>query len=715
MALNRLIHKIGPLHKQLYAYREGIGTTECLTDLLNCINNNKATIVFIDFEKAFELANTTVILYSLAKKGTKGHLLAWIQNYTTNRQARVKFQGHNSEYKNLENGTPQGGILSPVLFNILIENIAELDLPPLTDIFIFADDVAVVSRGPRRIGNIQLALNTINTKATELGLKINTNKTKAMSVKSDEPHFRLRIAAQDIEWVEQYKYLGVYLDKQFSSNTHITHLRERAKARLAPMKYMTNTKVGAQIEIQKLYYLATIRSLIDYSAPILVNLKETQYTKLEVLQNNALRLMLGAPMWTRLCNLQFECNIPTLKNRIEMRNIHITAKSLLSDRNSHTKAKITDDINKADIARRQNTYSTFIGNIIRKHNLLETFCNIRPDKLHENYNPKPWNRIVADFNFTKLPTSKHLCNTEIMHAAATQAINKVEIGNPYVIYTDGSVDTTTNTAGSAVYSSNYTANWRISNTASTLQTELVAIMQSLKYTIAHEEGPVVIHTDSMSSLQSLRKHKIKENKHLISSIHTLIEQHINQNRKVTFNWIPSHINIQGNEEADKLAKQTNQIDRVQINIQQSLQQLKNTTKTLVRKDLTDNVRFWVQQQSNTATWYYKVTELIPPPIDKHTSRELAVIIHRLRLGYRANWEIVANTIRPCSLCDTENDTPLLHYLLKCQHTQPLRLNTNIPQDIYSEEALETAYTIAKNITQNPEAFQNSLLQHPPPR
>ncbi|XP_066943290.1 uncharacterized protein [Macrobrachium rosenbergii] len=52
MVLNRITYKIGPLHKQLYAYQQGVGTTECLTDVLSYINQGKAVVVFIDFEKA---------------------------------------------------------------------------------------------------------------------------------------------------------------------------------------------------------------------------------------------------------------------------------------------------------------------------------------------------------------------------------------------------------------------------------------------------------------------------------------------------------------------------------------------------------------------------------------------------------------------------------------------------------------------------------------
>ena len=141
MVLERLKHRVGPLHPHLYAYQEGVGTTECITDVLSCINNRPALVAFLDFEKAFELANSAAFFISLVRKGIKGHILAWNKNYLMNRQARVKFQGTFSTYKDLENGTPQGGILRPDLFNLLMENLLNLQLPRNVDTFIFANDV----------------------------------------------------------------------------------------------------------------------------------------------------------------------------------------------------------------------------------------------------------------------------------------------------------------------------------------------------------------------------------------------------------------------------------------------------------------------------------------------------------------------------------------------------------------------------------------------
>ena len=343
------------------------------------------------------------------------------------------------------------------------------------------------------------------------------------------------------------------------------------------------------------------------------------------------------------------------------------------------------------------------------------FTKIKEDAYSQNYRPVPWEASGAHFNVTKLPKSKHMCSDEEMLEAAQTAIRLTETNNPYVLYTDGSVDTTTETAGSAVHSSRFTAGWRITNGASTMQTELVAILEALRYTADNESGPVVIHCDSLAALQALQANKIKENKNLLSQVHTLIKQHKDQNRKVTLNWIPSHIGIHGNEEADRLAKQTNQIADVQINVQPSLQQLKNQTRHISKKSMTDNINFWVGHNSRSAKWYNKATKLEPPPVDKHTPRELAVIIHRLRLGYKANWQIIAGVNRPCEHCENDTNEPLLHYLLECQHTRTLRNNISVPSDIHADASTDTACSIVKQITDNLEYHSNTLITYPPPR
>lgn len=73
-------------------------------------------------------------------------------------KARVRFQGHISTFLQFENGTHQGGILGPLLFNILIAEILSTPLPLIVHILAYADGIQVISTGSYRLPNTQQAL-----------------------------------------------------------------------------------------------------------------------------------------------------------------------------------------------------------------------------------------------------------------------------------------------------------------------------------------------------------------------------------------------------------------------------------------------------------------------------------------------------------------------------------------------------------------------------
>ncbi|KAG0724244.1 RNA-directed DNA polymerase from mobile element jockey [Chionoecetes opilio] len=146
IVLNRLTWAVGFLHQDLFAYRRGTGTAECLSTLLCAASSGDTTVAFLDLEKDFELANCPVML--LVRKGVCGRLLIWLRDFLSGRAARVAFQGQTSQLHQHENGTPQGSILSPFLFNILMEELISLPLPPGTKLLCYADDLALYCTGP---------------------------------------------------------------------------------------------------------------------------------------------------------------------------------------------------------------------------------------------------------------------------------------------------------------------------------------------------------------------------------------------------------------------------------------------------------------------------------------------------------------------------------------------------------------------------------------
>ena len=421
-------------------------------------------------------------------------------------------------------------------------------------------------------------------------------------------------------------------------------------------------------------------------------------------------------MWTRICNLQAEANLPPLHTRIQIKNTHTITKTLLQRPNSYLAKRIKEDLHKHPDLPKPNTYTTTLLNCIEACGMSTTIAQIQADSPDPNFSkPAPWEPFPANIIYTKLPLSKSNCSPATLKASAetTIAISTQPGGITY--YTDGTVDPITGSTGAGVYSSRLTASWRTSNSCSTLQTELTAIRLTLQYSLQSEEGPVTIITDSKSSLQALQQKGFRENKNLLSNIIHLLHQHQRQGRPVNLSWIPSHINIHGNDMADEMAKNSLSSTTITTHIQPSLSQYKNLTNHIPKKAILNNLNHWINQGSASSTWYKNTTKLTPPPIDRYTPRNLAVIISRLRLGYKCCWEVVQPREMQCQYCDTSPCHPLYHYLLECPTTHTFRTNLNNLVQASHPNAAKDASIVAQHILSNLDTHQNTLTNHPPPR
>jgi hypothetical protein len=73
--------------------------------------------------------------------------------------------------------------------------------------------------------NLQTSFNVIQHSFRGLQLLLNASKTKSML-------FIRLLPAPALEYVENYKYLGVWLDCKLSFQNHIKHLQSKIKSRI---------------------------------------------------------------------------------------------------------------------------------------------------------------------------------------------------------------------------------------------------------------------------------------------------------------------------------------------------------------------------------------------------------------------------------------------------------------------------------------------------
>ena len=116
MVAVRLQKILPPPPRNSHGFVQGRSTADALSQVIDFISSRRSAVgVFIDLEKAFELAQHDTILATLAGLGVRGNLLAWLRNYLTGRSGQVSFLGRMSRRHDLRCGVPQGSVLGPAL------------------------------------------------------------------------------------------------------------------------------------------------------------------------------------------------------------------------------------------------------------------------------------------------------------------------------------------------------------------------------------------------------------------------------------------------------------------------------------------------------------------------------------------------------------------------------------------------------------------------
>ena len=205
--------------------------------------------VFFDISAAYDSVWHTGLLYKLAKSGIKGKMLAWIQNFLKDRKFQVYFEGEYSEEKKIISGVPQGSILSPTLFNIMISDIPRVEGVTLSE---YADDLLIYAADTdkTKVGNmIQKQIDCLFRWTEEWGFTLNPQKTKAML---HTARFiaapMLNINGNKIEYVQAHKYLGMIIDgPELTWKRHIESLHNKCISKVNCIKVMSSHKWG-QIE-----------------------------------------------------------------------------------------------------------------------------------------------------------------------------------------------------------------------------------------------------------------------------------------------------------------------------------------------------------------------------------------------------------------------------------------------------------------------------------
>lgn len=152
--------------------------------------------------------------------GFNDTFVQWIKIFYKNPWSRGRANGHCSEFFPLGRGTHQGDSLSPSLFALSIEPLAELIrtnplIQGISDegkdqhkLALFADDIILFLENPTT--SVPALLHSLNEYSAVSGYKVNTSKSKAMMITGNWPS-QLDELVSFRRSKQGFRYLGVVL------------------------------------------------------------------------------------------------------------------------------------------------------------------------------------------------------------------------------------------------------------------------------------------------------------------------------------------------------------------------------------------------------------------------------------------------------------------------------------------------------------------------
>ena len=167
--------------------------------------------VYMDYQKAYDAVPHKRLHNKLTSYGIHEQLIAWIDNFLSNRVQQVGVNGERSEWHNVTSGIPQGSVLVPLLFVIFIN-----DLPETvnSDAYLFADDTKIfkIIKSSDDSTILQEDLTKLEEWSDTWLLRFHSDKCKNMHIgkKNDDNSYSLH--RKLLEKVIEEKDIGVVID-----------------------------------------------------------------------------------------------------------------------------------------------------------------------------------------------------------------------------------------------------------------------------------------------------------------------------------------------------------------------------------------------------------------------------------------------------------------------------------------------------------------------
>lgn len=285
-------------------FRKNRSTVDHICTLTSIIENrklqNKSTFTaFIDFRKAYDSIDRCLLFDKLRNIGICGYMYNALVSIYSNVQCCVRINGFMSDWFQVKCGLKQGCILSPLLFNLYINDLVSfLDTLSVgvtigTDIInclFYADDLVLLAESP---SDLQLLLDKLEVWTTNNKMSINFDKSNIVHFRNSTTRKTLAkfsCAGNSVSVVDHYIYLGVLLHEHLDYSFTAKRVAASANRALGLLIAKFKSTGGLPFKTFTKLYENTVVPIITYSSAVW---GYKQFPCIDAVQNKASRFFLG--------------------------------------------------------------------------------------------------------------------------------------------------------------------------------------------------------------------------------------------------------------------------------------------------------------------------------------------------------------------------------------------------------------------------------------
>ncbi|KAM7289972.1 hypothetical protein ISCGN_030100 [Ixodes scapularis] len=603
----------------MVGFRAGLSTQDILLQLSEQIikstgNLDTAAILALDLTKAFDNVTHESILGGLGSVNPGERTYNYIKAFLSERTAVVNVGDLTSDTTQLgSRGTPQGAVLSPILFNLAVINIPKrLGQIPQLRHSLYADDITLwIGRGSDAHieETLQQGVDIVAEEAERAGLACSPAKSELILLrpsntrKQNNADIELHINGRSIPVVSELKILGLQIQANRLNNKFLERIESQINQTIGLLKRVTNKHKGLNEQDRIRILQAFVLSRLTYSAPYL-RLTPAFTNKVNTLIRKAYKIALRLPPST-----------PTAK--LEGLGLHNHLDELIE---AHRAVQLT------------RLSRTPTG----RHILAS--LNIGCHKLHQDKSPiRPniHNKIIAN----PLPRNVHPTHNLARRKQRAISLQRTYGDNPGVLYVDAAEYRHHGAFTAAVTDNLHTPIDAVTVLTTDPETaEEVAI--ALAFTVI--PTPSVIITDSKTALQNFAAGRIS--KPALKILHRNPPQ-----TSVRLVWTPAHAGLEGNEAAHEQAR------GYTIRAGPSLHPYHGARSARDRPSSFHEI-----------TTHYLLSRQVYPPADKSLTLEQAHSWRQLQTGTFPNPPILTHifpSMYPTSECTLCGDKATLPHII----------------------------------------------------